>query len=297
MLPQKQAYIYAALAVLFWSTVASAFKIGLDKLEMGVAEVLAYASFSSTFALLLVAAVQGKIGVVLRQNRAEWLRSAVLGLLNPFLYYLILFKAYALLPAQEAQPLNFTWPIVLSLLSVPLLKQKLGLRAFLGLLISFAGVVVISTRGDLTSLRFSEPLGTGLAIGSSVIWALFWIMSLRDERYPIVKLLSAFMFGSVYVTPILLCARPSCPSLAFLLCGAYIGFFEMGFTFVLWLKALSLSQRSAAVSNLAYLAPFISLIFIHLVVGEHIRASSVMGLALIVSGILVQAVRQKPATG
>ena len=34
------------------------------------------------------------------------------GFLNPFLYYIILFKAYSLLPAQEALSLNYTWPLV-----------------------------------------------------------------------------------------------------------------------------------------------------------------------------------------
>ena len=40
------------------------------------------------------------------------------------LYYLILLKAYQLLPAQVAQPLNMIWPVILVFLSVPILKQK-----------------------------------------------------------------------------------------------------------------------------------------------------------------------------
>jgi drug/metabolite transporter (DMT)-like permease len=41
-------------------------------------------------------------------------QSAITGALNPFGYYLILFKAYSLLPAQLAQPLNMIWPVTLS---------------------------------------------------------------------------------------------------------------------------------------------------------------------------------------
>ena len=42
----------------------------------------------------------------------------ILGLVNPFLYYLVLFKAYDLLPAQEAQAINYTWALMLAFLSV-----------------------------------------------------------------------------------------------------------------------------------------------------------------------------------
>ena len=70
--------------------------------------------------------------------------------------------------------------------------------------------------------------------------------------------------------------------------GIYIGIFEMGITFVLWLNALKYSATTAKVSNLIYLSPFISLIFIHFTVGETITAYTLSGLTLIVVGILLQ---------
>ena len=68
----------------------------------------------------------------------------------------------------------------------------------------------------------------------------------------------------------------------------YVGFFEMGLTFIVWSKALELSSTTAKVSNLIYLSPFISLIFIRTIVGEEILPSTVIGLVLIVGGILLQ---------
>jgi drug/metabolite transporter (DMT)-like permease len=73
------------------------------------------------------------------------------------------------------------------------------------------------------------------------------------------------------------------------LAGAiYIGLFEMGITFVLWLYALKYSSTTAKVSNLIYLSPFISLIIIHFAVGETILPSTVAGLLMIISGIILQ---------
>ncbi len=62
----------------------------------------------------------------------------------------------------------------------------------------------------------------------------------------------------------------------------------MGITFLLWLKALKLSKTTANVANLAYLAPFFSLVVISLVVGEKILVSTVIGLIFIIGGIILQ---------
>jgi drug/metabolite transporter (DMT)-like permease len=62
----------------------------------------------------------------------------------------------------------------------------------------------------------------------------------------------------------------------------------MGITFVFWMMALKLSKTTAMISNLIYLSPFISLVLIHFIVGETIFISTITGLILIVSGILLQ---------
>jgi len=70
-------------------------------------------------------------------SRKELLASAVMGFFNPFLYYLVLFKAYELLEAQIAGTLNYTWPIVLVILSIFLLKQRISTWSIVAILISF----------------------------------------------------------------------------------------------------------------------------------------------------------------
>ena len=49
------------------------------------------------------------MGELCRLSRRDWQQSLLPGLLNPCLYYLVLFKAYELLPAQQAQALNYSW--------------------------------------------------------------------------------------------------------------------------------------------------------------------------------------------
>lgn len=284
---QKKAYLFAGATVLLWSTVASAFKLTLERL--GFLEMLLGASVVSLAALFIILAAQGKLVVIGALSRADFARSAALGFLNPFLYYVILFKAYSLLPAQEAQPLNWTWPIMLVLLSIAILKQPIRWASVLAIVISFTGVLVISTRGDVLGFRFTNLPGALLALGSSVIWALFWIYNVKDKRDEIVKLFLNFVFGSIFTfAAVLLFGEIRIPSAVGILGVIWIGLFEMGITFVTWLKALQLSRTTAQVSNLVYAAPFLSLFLIHFIVGEEIFPSTVVGLVLIVAGVVIQ---------
>lgn len=290
MRSQHKAYLFAGIAIFFWSTVASAFKIGLRHLDYF--HLLFYASLTSTLLLFFILLFQGKLSDVLNSSISDIGRSMLLGLLSPFLYYLILFKAYSLLPAQVAQPLNMVWPIVLVFLSVPLLKHKVDKKSYLALFICFIGVYLVSSQGILFQSGRTDTLGVFLALGSSIIWSLFFIYNVRDKRTEEVKLFLNFLFATCYIFVfILIFSKLSFPDFKGLLPAIYIGFFEMGITFVLWLKALRLTRSTDQISTFVYLAPFFSLILIHIFVGEKIFYTTLIGLILIVGGIIFQKIR------
>lgn len=284
---QRKAYTYGLGTVLLWSTVATAFKYSLRFLDP--IQLLFFASLASTLVLLGILLLRGRLGELRRFTPRQWLQSALFGLMNPFLYYLVLFKAYDLLPAQEAQPLNYTWAITLALLSIPLLGQKIRPAELLAVLVSYAGVLVISTHGDVFSLRFSNPLGVALALGSTLIWALYWICNTRDQRDPVAGLLANFLCSlPPGLLACLLCSRLAPVPWQGLLGACYVGCFEMGLTFVLWLSALRLSENTARVGNLIFISPFLSLVFIHYFLGEAILPATYAGLGLIICGLLLQ---------
>jgi drug/metabolite transporter (DMT)-like permease len=216
--------------------------------------------------------------------------SAVMGLFNPFLYYLILFKAYDLLEAQVAGTLNYTWPIALVLLSIPLLKQKIKWSGILAIFISFFGIIIISTNGNLKLFELANPLGVSLAIGSAFFWAIYWILNMKDRREETGKIAMNLFFGFIYIFIYLLATGKGIhfPDKNAVIGVIYIGLFEMSITFVIWLKALTYSVNTAKVSNLIYLSPFIALLIIRLTVGEQIHTSTIAGLVFIVGGIIFQ---------
>ncbi|MBK1703434.1 hypothetical protein CKO40_02420 [Halochromatium glycolicum] len=285
--------LLAGIVVLLWGTAATAFELALRWVTPF--ELLVYASATSVIALALILSAQrawSRFGDV---PRATWLQAAALGALNPFLYYLVLFAAYARLPGQIAMALNYAWPLVLALLAVPILRQPLSRRQGLAIGISFIGALIIVTGGSL-SLDGIDPWGVALALGSTLIWASFWLLNARAQADPVIALFLGFGVGLLLA----LLASPLFGGIALPPAAAwpaliYVGLFEMGLTFVLWLTALQWSHRAARLAQLIYLAPFLSLVFLHLIIGEPIAASTPFGLALIIAAILWQ--RERTTSG
>lgn len=296
MTNERQATLLGLGAVLLWSTVATAFKLSLRYLSP--IELLLFSGFFTTVLLGLILLWQGKFLAAFRCRKQEYLLSVALGFLNPFLYYLVLLKAYDLLPAQQAQPINYTWAITLSLLAVPLLKQRFAWQQWLALLVSYCGVLIISTEGDPLGLSFIDSAGVVLALSSTVIWALYWIFNTRDRRDPIVGLFVNFLCGFPFVLIYyLVMAEVRWPQVEGLYGAAYVGCFEMGFCFILWLLALKKTENTARISNLIFISPFASLVFIHYLVGEKILLSTLWGLLLIVAGLVLQQTVKPPLPG
>ena len=283
----SKATIYTLCSVILWSTVATAFKLGLKTLSP--LYLILIASVVSLLTFFVVIVYQKKLKELFTVSWSGLGRSALLGALNPFAYYLILFQAYSLLPAQVAQPLNMIWPIILALLSAPLLKQKITGRNIIGIFISFVGVVFISSQGSFSGMASTNITGALLAIGSSVIWALFWILSVLDKREEIFKLFWNFVFGLFYLLiSAFLFTDFRLPDPQGLPAAVYIGLFELGVTYILWMKAMQLSKNNAKTGNLIFISPFLSLVFIHFILGETIYFTTFIGLAFIISGIWFQ---------
>jgi drug/metabolite transporter (DMT)-like permease len=267
---------------------SSVFKITLRHIEYDL--LLLWSSLFGILTLFIIDRLSKNPIDFRRINRKQYLNSALMGLFNPFLYYLVLFKAYELLEAQIAGTLNYTWPVTLVIMSSIFLHQKINLRSYFAILVSFAGIVVISTNGKFSSFGHSDTFGVILAVGSSIIWASYWILNLKDKRDEIPKILLNLIFGFVFISLyILFTGKEIIFPTGYALYGSiYIGLFEMSITFVIWLMALKYSENTAKVSNLIFLSPFIALIFISITVGETIRIATLIGLVLIISGILIQ---------
>ena len=279
---EQRAVLLALVAVALWSTVATGFKLGLRTLEP--VQLLFAGALVSTLFFWVVAGWMGRLRLPLKAVG----QAALFGLLNPFAYYVVLFAAYDRLPAQIAQPLNYTWSIAMALLAWPILGQRPTRPILLGILLSYGGVLIVLRPWGLDESAAIDWTGVALALGSTLLWAGYWLAQARSHIDPVSLLAWSFPFG-LAATAALCAAGPGWPPLTVdtLAFGAWVGLVEMGLAFLLWRYALALTANAARIGQLIYLSPLLSLGLIALVLGEAIHPASIIGLAVIIAGLAV----------
>ncbi|WP_244441606.1 DMT family transporter [Pseudidiomarina atlantica] len=284
---QRRALGFGLAAVGLWSTVATAFKIALGFLTP--LHLLFLAALTSTLIFFLLLAWQGRITETWRLGYSRWRFYLLQGTLNPFVYYWVLFAAYDQLPAQQAQAINYTWAITMALLAVPILKQKLSGRELGAMVVAYGGVVLIATGGQW-DFAATNWFGIGLALLSTVLWAGYWLINTRNTDAPIPAMFWCFAFGTLLLAAAVAIDPRPLPwhEWRALAAAAYVGIFEMGLTFLLWLTAMRTAERTSQLSMLIFLSPFISLILIYFILGEAIQVTTLIGLSLICFGLYLQ---------
>ena len=288
MMPNEhRAFKLGLSAVMLWSTVATAFSISLRYLTP--LQLVALASAVSWCFLSLRLLQPARWQALRATAMRDRLFGLAMGWLNPALYYLVLFAAYDRLPAQEAMAINYSWGITLALIAAPLLGQKLSLYSLLTSGISYFGIVVIATLGEPEALNFAQPGGVALALLSTLIWSLYWVINARKEIDPEVQLFLNFT-GALLLLSALVWYQGAAVPLSWQgwAGGLYVGLFEMGLAFVLWMGAMQATRSTIRISSLIFLSPPVSLLFIWLIAGEALRPYTFVGLLLILLGLWLQ---------
>ena len=191
MKQNNSAIVYASIAVLSWSTVATAFKIALMHLTHFGMLLIASCTALALFITLLT--IRKKWHLLISLSGRKWLYYALLGLLNPVGYYLVLFKAYDLLPAQIAQPVNYIWPIMLLILLALFTHHPIPSSKYIGMFISLLGVTLISWGTGYSGKETISYYGLLLALLSALLWAIYWMIQNKQ------KVVSLFLSASYLV--------------------------------------------------------------------------------------------------
>lgn len=296
MQANNKALLQASVAVLSWATVATAFKMAQRGLTFFGLTLVATLTALALFAIYVT--IERNWRTIRKFRTHQWGYFAILGLINPTGYYLVLMKSYKLLPAQVAQPVNYIWPVALVFMLAMFLKIRIEKRKYIGMLVSLLGVIVISVGASNAGIGDYSQFGMGLilAIFSAVLWAAYWMVNnQRSSQYnSSVQFFMGFMFGALYQlmiafvleVPIFKEGVSQQELTQGILWGIYAGLFEMGIPFICFGLALKNTTNPALVNQLCYLGPFLSLFFIAHIVGERILPATYVGLALIVAGII-----------
>ena len=265
--PKKSPYFYLALCILLWASIPVATKKIL--IELDNIQTLFYSTIFSTAVMGILVLVENKSKLLKGYGHKKILFMAVLGFLGNYFYYILLYAAFERTTAAEAFILEYTWPLMVLLLSFFILKEKVTVLKLIGIAISFFGIVVITTQGQLTSVSFTNLYGNLLAICSAVVFALFSVLGKKSDFDHTVSVFIYFLAALIYSIPtVFFFSSFKLPSIRTWLWIIYNGVFVNGISYVFWFKALK-GGKTHLISNLLYLTPFVSLIYIALLFSKN----------------------------
>lgn len=287
----KLAYFYIVLVIFLWSTTPAATKLLVT--DLGTIHLLFFTMFAASTTLFSITLYKNKFKTLKAylQDNAKFF--AFMGGLGIFFYDLCYYRAYSLMTAQETNIVNYLWPIFVMIFASIILKETLTVQKIVGIVLSFFGVYYVITHGDIYSFKISNIQGVFFAATGAVSYGLFSALGKKYHYDKLVSMTLYFSFSFLFITIVtLFTSLPPVISLKQILGIIWLGGIATGCGFLFWFQALHYGHTEK-ITNLVYLTPFFSLVFIHLLVGETILSSSVIGLVLIVSGIGVQFIKLK----
>lgn len=281
----KKVYMLAAVSIFFWSTMATVSKIMLGSFSQY--QLLCISTFFGSVALLVFNLLTGKLKMIAEYSAKDILSMILIGLCGNFFYYVGYYGGTKLMPASTAFVVNYLWPIMSVVFACILLKEKLTVRKSVAFALSFLGVIIISG-SNISAPDMDLLMGTLLCLMGAAFYGLFTALT-KKFRFDVTILMMLSFFVSFLLSLIINLAagadwRMSVPQV---LGFAWNGIFTMAGGSVCWALALN-GGNTAKISNLAYITPVLSLFWIFVFLHEPIALSTLLGLAVILLGILVQ---------
>ncbi len=283
-----KAYFYLALCIIFWAAIPVVSKKIL--IELNNVQMLFYSTIISFVVLFIINLFQKKLYLLKKYKAKDFANMFFLGFLGAYFCYLILYKAFSMAGAQEIFILAYTWPIIVVILGFIILKEQLTFKKILAIGVSFFGIVIIVTNGHLTHLSFSSLRGDLFALTYAFVFALFSVLGKKFKYDQTLSTMIFFLSALILMIPtVFFLSNFRLPSINVWFWLFLNGFFINGITYIFWFKALKAPTH--IVSNLLYLTPFLSLVYIRVFLGDKILFSSCVGLAIIASGIILQSIK------
>lgn len=193
-------------------------------------------------------------------------------------------------------------PIFMALLGWLILKEKLSWLQVSGILIAVTGVLLVLSGGDLHALAFGQTITPGdlLVMISAPNWAIFSILSRRGLRqHPAARMMFFVMAFGWLFSSLLFLANPHFDQIRTLpldgwLAVLFLGVMCSGLAYIFWYDALKVIPASQ-VGVFLYIEPVTTVLVAWLVLGEKLTWASILGGAVILSGIyLVNRPKQAP---
>jgi drug/metabolite transporter (DMT)-like permease len=298
----KRSLFFLIPVILLWAT--TPLLVAELSAQLPVYQINALATLFSLIVLALGLTLFRQWGALARYPGRDRFRMLLLGAAGIFPYTALYYLAFSLAPAAagDVNIINYLWPIWVLVLSAPLLKERLGWRSILSVLLGFLGVYLLASGGRLLQFR-TEHWQAYLCAGSGAFfWGLFSVLSKRQRYEPLPAMfmyslgaLACFtlvMLGYAIAPASLGAGRLALPSVPAWLLLLLLGGGANGLGYLCWILALR-GGDTARIATLAYLTPFVALLYLALFRGTPVRPLQLASLALILAGPILERLRAR----
>jgi len=253
-----RSHIGLLIAVIIWASTFINIKIVLLQVPPNTLAFLRF--FIASIVLVLYAWLTGK--PLIARKDLPW--AAVSGLTGVTLYNFFQNQGLKSAGAVDAAIIASMAPVFMAILAWLVLKENITRKQILGIIIAFAGSILVATKGSLSGLNLdsAKVWGDILILLTGLVWACYNI-SLKKllDRYPPETVLTySTVLGTLFLLPLIFPELPFAIGEVSLWSWVnifYLGLLASAVAYLLWNRALT-KVTTVAAGAYIYLIPFLA---------------------------------------
>lgn len=288
---QIKIYSFALISMTFWALSFVWYKDAF--ISYGPVTIIFFRLILSVFLLLIVTKIIRKD---LRIEKKDYRYMALLSFFEPFCYFLGEgFGMQHVSPTTGAiiiSTIPLITPFVLMLMN---LKETIHFKNFLGMMISFAGIILVVTSDNAS---FSASLKGVSLLFVAVISAIFFSIILKKvgNRYnSMVIVFWQNIFSVLYFMPLFIALELESFMASSHDSAAYFAIIKLGtfpstISFILFIPVVTYLGATKA-NAFANIIPVITAIFSYFYLGEQFSILKIIGVAAVITGLFFSQMR------
>ncbi|MFE8423772.1 DMT family transporter [Tenacibaculum sp. ZH5_bin.1] len=281
----NKSFIYIIVCVFLWALIPVVSKLGQNELDNH--QFLFWSSLSSLLFFFGITLYKKSLQKLYYIAKIKWLQAICLGFLGTYLYYVLLYFGYANAPGMEVLIVQYSWPILIVLLSLILLKEKLTMFKTISILLGFIGVFLVLTKGDFEQLKFENINIDLIVFTGAFVFALFSVLSKKIKMDDILLLTIYFLTASfASFLSMNFYSEFKIPNLNTGIPILINGFLVNGLSYIFWIKALKIGEASL-IAPFVFLTPVLSSIFLIIFFNEPFYIAYLIGMSCVILGGLL----------
>lgn len=229
-------------------------------------------------------------------NRSQFFATLGLGLTGLFAYNIFFLAALERIPAGKTALIVSLSPILTALIVAFILREKLGTKRWLGIIMALVGVSIVVTQGQLLNgwqaISETFELGEGFMLLAVCSWVAYTITSRFALKglSAIAATTYATLFGSIFLSIGALFEIPQLTQAMFnpINIGSilYLGVFGTAVAFIWYSEGVKTigPARTVVFTNLV---PVFGVVFGSLILSEPILPSMLLGGVIVIMGVFL----------